>query len=57
MKTAINTSILSDNDLLKNTKKLVGEEQKIIAKVIVHLEEIERRKLYTDLKYSEDQAI
>lgn len=52
MKASINTRSLSDSELLKNTKNLVGEEQKIITKIVVHLEEIERRKLYSDLKYT-----
>ena len=59
---------MSDNDLLLNTKKLVKEETTLTAKIIDHLAEIDRRRLYSDLeheslfvygvkelKYSEDQ--
>lgn len=60
---------LNDAELLICTKKLVKREQELIAEVIEHLEEIEKRRLYSDLgykslyeyctielKYSQDQA-
>ncbi len=42
---------LSDKHLLKETKKLVIAEKKLTAQVIEHLQEVESRKLYSDLKY------
>ncbi len=60
---------LTDSKLLMTTKKIVKEELQLTALIIDHLAEIERRKLYSDLKfrslfdycvrelgYSEDQA-
>ncbi len=44
-------SQISDSHLLKSTKKLVIEEKKLTAKVIDHLQEVESRKLYSDLCY------
>ena len=65
----MNLSNLTDSKLLLTTKKIVKEELQLTARIIDHLAEIERRKLYSDLKfrslfdycvrelgYSEDQA-
>ena len=42
---------ISDQDLLYNTKLLVQKEQALGMEIIAHLEEIDRRKLYADLKH------
>ncbi len=42
---------ISDTELLSKTKKLVMKERELIGEIIVHLAEIETRKLYCDLKY------
>ncbi len=47
----MNINVLSDRELLLNTKKLVKEEKNLTLKVIEHLEEISKRKLFSDLKY------
>ena len=41
----------SDKELLAKTKNLIREEQKLLSIILSHLEEIERRKLYSDLGY------
>ncbi|WP_408096165.1 HNH endonuclease [Peredibacter sp. HCB2-198] len=38
--------------LLSDTKKLVGAEREATVKLLHHLKEIDKRKLYCDLKYS-----
>jgi len=43
-------SYLTDSQLLLDIKNLVSEERKLTHKIIEHLEEIESRKLYSDLK-------
>jgi len=43
-------SYLTDSQLLFDIKNLVSEERKLTYKIIEHLEEIEARKLYSDLK-------
>jgi len=43
---------LTDRNLLSGIKAFVSKERKITSIIISHLEEIERRKLYSDLKYS-----
>ena len=43
---------LKDKQLLKNTKVLVNKEKKLSVEILNQLAEIERRKLYSDLKYS-----
>src|SRR5271155_3498489 len=50
MKENLSIQSLSDQDLLARTKFWADEERKTTAKVIEHLREIERRKLYCDLK-------
>ena len=42
---------LKDSDLLSSTKVLVQKERAVTMLVLTHLQEIERRKLYADLKY------
>ncbi len=65
----LNLTILSDQALLKNTKELVKEESRTLTKILQHLAEIDRRRLYASLHctslfqyavkhlgYSEDEA-
>lgn len=47
----MNISNLSNYQLLTGIKGFVSKERKITSLIIEHLEEIERRKLYCDLKY------
>ena len=42
---------LSDKELLINLKKLVSQEQDLLIKILPHLIEFKRRKLYRDLGY------
>lgn len=42
---------LNDRDLLVRTQEIVKQEREILAEVIRHLREIDRRRLYTELKY------
>ncbi|OFZ47623.1 MAG: hypothetical protein A2381_09600 [Bdellovibrionales bacterium RIFOXYB1_FULL_37_110] len=42
----------SDQELLTSTKNLIKKERKLLSEIISHLEEIERRKLYSDLGYT-----
>ena len=65
---SLNLKKISDDELLKNTKRLAGTERKLLAEVLRHLAEIQRRKLFSpqykslyeytikELGYSEDQA-
>ncbi len=48
----MNIDILSDKELLNNTHSLVKKERKTTSEILEHLEEIERRRLFCDLKYS-----
>jgi hypothetical protein len=61
--------ILCDQDLLTATKQLVAEERQILTRILQHLRETDRRRLYSDLgcasvfeygvkqlQYSESQA-
>lgn len=43
---------LTDKQLLKDTEFLVKNERAMSTKILHHLKEIDRRKLYCDLKYS-----
>jgi hypothetical protein len=65
----VQLSMLQDQQLLTATKELVQSEREVLTKVLHHLREIERRRLYSDLgcqslfeyavrelKYSESQA-
>jgi len=47
----MNLKNLSDRTILNNTKDLVIQEKKLTANIIDHLQIIEQRKLYCDLKY------
>lgn len=64
-----NLNHLSDDVLLRRTEELVRSEREVLIEVLHHLREIDRRKLFSDLKctslfdyavkklhYSEDQA-
>ncbi|MBS1984909.1 MAG: hypothetical protein JST16_12130, partial [Bdellovibrionales bacterium] len=42
---------LKDSELLSTTKELVQKERAVTMEVLRHLQEIERRKLFADLKY------
>jgi 5-methylcytosine-specific restriction endonuclease McrA len=65
----MNLKNLSDDKLLNDTKELVAQESQLLTKILHHLREIERRRLFCTLqcgslfeyavkhlKYSEDQA-
>jgi hypothetical protein len=65
----MNLKHLTDSELLKEAKNLVSQEQELLVKVLHHLKEIERRRLFSSLGfnslftyavkqlgYSEDQA-
>ena len=65
----VNLKVISDQDLLSRTQELVQTERDVLTKVLQHLREINRRRLYSDLgcqslfeyavrilKYSEGQA-
>ncbi len=45
----MNLRALSDKDLLQNTKKLVARERELFTEIIHHLQEIQRRRLFSDL--------
>lgn len=47
----MNLNHLTDKALLEDTKKLVIQERGILVKFLYHLNEIDRRKLYTELKF------
>ena len=44
-------SKLTDDNLIKNTLKLVQHEREILSQVLEHLEETQRRRLYSELGY------
>lgn len=48
----MNLKHLSDETLLKDTKRIAQMERDVITKVLHHLKEVERRKLFSDLGYS-----
>lgn len=48
----MNLKQLTDKSLIAETKNLVQSELECTTKILHHLREIERRKLFTDLKYS-----
>ena len=65
----MNLKHLSDKSILSHTLLLVQKEREILSEILWHLKEIDRRKLYSDLrcsslfdycvkvlKYSEGQA-
>ncbi|MBI2522435.1 MAG: HNH endonuclease [Bdellovibrio sp.] len=47
----MNLKNLKNEVLLQNTKNLIKEENRILAKVLAHFQEIESRKLYLELGY------
>lgn len=47
----MNLTHLTDKALLEDTRKLVSDERKILVKLLYHLNEIDKRKLFTELKY------
>lgn len=47
----MNLTHLTDQVLLADTKKLALREREMTTKVLYHLKEIEKRKLYSDLRY------
>ena len=65
----MNLGTINDSTLIETTEKLVREERELLTKVLHHLREIERRRLFSSLGfkslfdfavrqlgYSEDQA-
>lgn len=48
----MNLKHLTDASLLRDIKKLTQKEREITTEILHHLKEIDRRKLYSDLKYS-----
>ncbi|MES2525815.1 MAG: HNH endonuclease signature motif containing protein [Bdellovibrionota bacterium] len=48
----MNLKHLTDKILISDTKKLVSSEREVTVKVLHHLKEIDRRKLYSDLGFS-----
>ena len=65
----LNLSLIDDADLLAHMPKLLSRERAVVAEMIAHLAEIDRRRLYLDqacsclrsycierLGYSEDEA-
>ena len=47
-----NLCYLTDQALLAETRLLVEKEREVLTEVLHHLKEIERRRLFSDLKYS-----
>lgn len=48
----MNLKHLTDKTLLSDTKFLVGKEREYLTKILHHLREIDKRKLYSELGYS-----
>lgn len=48
----MNLKHLTDSTLLKDTKYLASRERELTVQILHHIKEIDRRKLYSDLKYS-----
>lgn len=48
----MNLKHLTDSTLLKDTKYLASKERELTVQILHHIKEIDRRKLYSDLKYS-----
>lgn len=51
VKMGMNLKHLTDKTLLLDTKTLVNREREITTKILHHLREIEKRRLFSDLKY------
>lgn len=47
----MNHKNLTDTALLSNTKSLVNNERELLTQILHHLREVDRRKLYSALKY------
>ena len=47
----MNLSELNDDALLNSTKKLAVQERELVTKILHHLREVERRRLFSKLKY------
>lgn len=47
----MNLKHLTDKALLEDTRKLISQERSILVKLLHHLNEIDKRKLYSELKY------
>src|SRR3990167_2890816 len=47
----MNLTKITDQNLLLKTKELVKEERKLLLEILHHLREIDRRKVFADLKY------
>lgn len=47
----MNLKNLSDEELLKNTKACVQKEREALTLVLYHLKEVDRRRLYSSLRY------
>ena len=50
MKTKIQT--LSNNELLKKTRELIQQEREMLLQILLHMQEIEHRKLYLEKGYA-----
>ncbi len=48
---SIDFKSLKDQELLKQTRELVGKERQLLTHVLHHLREVERRRLFSDLGY------
>ena len=48
----MNLRHLTDEALLQDTKQLVRDEHALTSRILHHLHEIERRRLYSDLRYA-----
>lgn len=47
----MNLKHLTDKALLEDTRKLISQERSILVKLLHHLNEIDKRKLYSEMKY------
>lgn len=47
----MNLKTISDNELIEKTESLVREEREVLTKLLHHLREVQRRRLYSSLKY------
>lgn len=47
----MNLKHLKDEELLSHTQQLVKSEREVLTKILHHLREVERRKLFSDLGY------
>src|SRR4051812_47598911 len=47
----MNLKNLSDDVLLRDTKRLVTEERELLTTILWHIKEVERRRLFSKLKF------